>query len=77
MKSVFWVFLLLLFSLGVACVFFPKVIQSAAVRAVDTGITSRSHALTAFVESSTYLIVVRIVGLIALLAAVFLTFASL
>jgi hypothetical protein len=69
-------FLLFLLVVAVACLFFPKAIQSVATRAVQMGVTSRSQALVAFVSSKQYLVVVRAVGLIALVAAVFLSTAS-
>lgn len=70
-------FVLFLLALGVICLFFPKAIQSIAVKAVQMGITSRNQALVAFVRSTQYLFVVRSVGLIALLAGVFLSTVSL
>jgi hypothetical protein len=76
-RVVFVVFFFGLFSLGVICLFFPRTVQSVAVKAVGLGVTSRSRLLTAFIGSHQYLISVRIVGLIALLAAGSLAFASL
>lgn len=63
-------------ALGVLCLLFPRAIQSMAVRAVQMGITSRVRALSSFVSSKQYLIVVRAVGLLALLMALFLCVAS-
>jgi len=70
-------FLLVLLALGVGCMFFPRTVQSFALKAVNMGITSKSEALKAFVQSKEYLISVRSVGFIALVAALFLAFASL
>jgi hypothetical protein len=62
---------------SVVCLLFPKAVQSAAVRAVQMGVTSRSEFLVAYVSSKQYLFVVRAVGLIALANLVFLSMAGL
>jgi len=76
MTSLFIFFLLLLFAIALACLLFPKAVQSFAVKAVRMGITSRSQGLVTFFNSKQYLIAVRVVGLIALVAALFLSIAS-
>jgi hypothetical protein len=76
MKPLFVLFLLAMFALGIGCVFFPRDVQLLAVKAVGMGMTSRHQALMAFVQSRSYLISVRAVGVIALLVALFLAFAS-
>lgn len=68
--------LLLLFTVAFAYLFFPKVIQSLAVRAVQIGTSSRGGSLAAFVSSTQYLGVVRAVGIIAGSAAVYLLIES-
>jgi hypothetical protein len=73
----FVLFLLVLFAIALGCLFFPKTVQSVAIRAVQLGVTSRSQALVAFVSSRQYIFAVRAVGLVALVAAVFLSTASL
>ncbi len=70
-------FVLVMYSLGIACLFFARGVQSYAVKAVATGVTRRSEALKSFVRSREYLVSVRAVGVVALLAGVFLTFAML
>jgi hypothetical protein len=68
--------LLLLFTLAFSYLFFPKVMQSLALRAVRMGITSRCRSLVAFVGSKQYLTAVRAVGLFAGGAAMFLLIES-
>ena len=77
MKPLLLAFMLAMFVLGISCLFFSRAVQSVAVKATGTGITSRSEALKAFLRSDRYLTSVRVVGLIALLAALFLAFAAL
>jgi hypothetical protein len=77
MTALFILFLLLLIVVALACLFFPKAVQSVAVRAVQMGVTSRSQGLVDFVSSKQYLFAVRAVGLIALGAVVFLSMAGL
>jgi hypothetical protein len=67
---------LLLFTMAFGYLFFPKVIQSLALRAVQIGTTSRSGSLVAFVGSKQYLTVLRAVGFFAAAAAVFLLIES-
>lgn len=69
--------LLLLFTIAFAYLFFPTVIQSLALRAVHLGTSSRSGPLVAFVSSAQYLTVVRAVGFLAGSVAVFLLIESL
>ena len=68
--------LLLLFTVAFAYLFFPKVIQSLALRAVQIGTTSREGSLVAFVSSTQYLRVVRAVGFIAGFAGLYLLIES-
>ena len=75
MKPLLALFLFVLFGLGIACLFFPSAIQSVAVKTVSMGLTGKSEALLAFVQSKQYLFSVRAVGVLALIAAVFVTFA--
>ena len=67
---------LLVFIVAFGYLFFPKVIQSLALRVVQMGTTSRSGSLVAFVGSKQYLTVVRAVGFFAAGAAAFLLFES-
>ena len=76
MKALFWLFCSLLFAIAIGCLFFPGAIQSFAVRAVRTGATGRSETLNAFVQSNAYIVTVRGIGLIVLIAAVFLALAA-
>jgi hypothetical protein len=66
--------LLLLFALAFGYLFFPKAIQSFAMRAV--GVSSRSQTLVAFVSSKQYLTILRTAGFFAVSAAVFLLIES-
>ncbi len=68
--------LLLLFTVAFAYLFFPRQIQSLALRAVQAGATSRSGFLVALVGSEQYLTVVRAVGFLAGGAALFLLIES-
>ncbi|MGO8975603.1 MAG: hypothetical protein ACLQJ0_20060 [Steroidobacteraceae bacterium] len=68
--------LLLLFTLAFGYLFFPKVIQSLSLRAVQMGATSQNGSLVAFVASEQYLTVVRSVGFFAGGAAAFLLMES-
>jgi len=68
--------LLLLFAFAFGYLFFPSVIQSLAMRAVQIGNTSRSQSLVAFVSSKQYLTIVRAVGFLAAGTAVLLLIES-
>jgi hypothetical protein len=68
------IFVLVLFAVALACLFFASTVQSLAVRAVQMG--PRSQALVTFVASKQYLFAVRAVGVLALIAALFLSVAS-
>jgi len=75
MTPKFIIFVLFQFAVALACLFFPKVVQSVGVKAMNMGITSRIKGLVAFVNSKQYLTVVRAVGVIALVVALFLSIA--
>jgi hypothetical protein len=77
MRLLFALYLFVLYVLAVGCLAFPRTIQGYAIRATAQGITGRLPVLRSYVESRQYLVSVRTVGLIALLAALFLTFAAL
>lgn len=77
MRLLLLLFIVVLYSLGVGCLVFPRTVQSVAVRAVAMGVTARAGGLRHFVESKEYLTTVRAVGVIALLTAAFLTFVAL
>ena len=68
--------LLLLFTVAFAYLFFPKRIQSFALRAVQIGGSPRGGSLAAFISSTHYLNVVRAVGFFAGSAAVYLLIES-
>lgn len=65
-------FILLLFLLGIVCLLFPEKIQTFANKSVNQGFTAHNDALKNFVQSSSYLINVRVVGAIALICSLFL-----
>jgi hypothetical protein len=74
MKTILLVaFVIVLFVLGIACLFYPSKIQEIAVKSVNYGILTENSPIKAFVQSSNYLIVVRAVGIIATLCFCFLT----
>jgi hypothetical protein len=58
-------FLSILLFIGSYCLFFPKKFQAFALRSVSKGITAGSEKLRAYIESDTYLIFVRVMGLFA------------
>jgi len=70
------IFVLVLFAVALACLFFASTVQSLAVRAVQMGVTSQSQTLVTFVASKQYLFAVRAVGVLALATALFLSVAS-
>jgi hypothetical protein len=72
-----WSFVVLLAALAVLCLFYPRIVQSYALRAVQTGITARSSGLRSFVSSNQYLYVVRTVGAIGLVMALFVVVGAL
>jgi hypothetical protein len=57
------VFLLVLLAVGTFCLFFPRNVQALAVKAIESGPTSRIRALRAFVQSASYLVNLRVVGI--------------
>jgi hypothetical protein len=71
------VFVLALYALSIWCLVFPRAVQSYARRSATSGITGRLRFLRRYMESPSYLTNVRAVGVIALLMAALLTFASL
>ena len=68
-------FVVMLSSIGIACLFFSREIQSFAVRWADRGINSRLPLVKRFTQSASYLISVKAVGVIAILCAIFLLWA--
>jgi len=71
-----YILILALFcALSFVYLFFPKVVQSVAMRAIKAGIASRYRFLVTFVGSKHYLAVLRAVGFMALVAAVILVIA--
>jgi hypothetical protein len=73
----FLIFLIVLYTLAVACLLFPRVIQAFAIRLSNTGMASNSPFMRRYFESRGYVIQLRALGLIALLTALFLTYAAL
>ena len=61
-----------LFLLGGYCVFWPKSVQTYAIKAVAMGVTANCRALQGFIASERYLLVVRAVGLAAYLMSLLL-----
>lgn len=64
-----WLFIIVLAAFGMLCVLYPEFVQSAALRFVARGVTARMPRLRAFIQSPSYLAVVRTVGAGALLMA--------
>lgn len=61
-----------MFFVGAFCLWRPNIVQRIAIRASSQGISGRSSALQRFVQSKSYLLSVRVVGVIALLISVFI-----
>ena len=53
-----------LFLIGSWCFFSPRSIQSLALKVIETGVTARSAALRAYVQSGAYVVSVRLIGLL-------------
>ncbi len=66
------VFMVVLLSLGVGCLFFSSDVQRLAVKLVDYGLSSHIDPLRKFVRSNAYLLSVKLVGVIAMLCFAFL-----
>ena len=60
------IFILILLAVGSACLFFPHAVQRAAMRNRVPGLVS------SYIESSWYIVGLRAIGVVSLLAAVFL-----
>jgi hypothetical protein len=73
----FLIFLIVLYTLAVAFLLFPRVIQAFAIRLSNAGMASNSPVMRGYFESRGYIIQLRAIGLLALLGALFLTFAAL
>ncbi len=67
--------LLLLLAMGSYCLFLPRRVQSLATRMVSTGVTSKSRWLKAFVQSNSYIINVRFVGVLAYITFLLVAFS--
>ena len=68
-------FVVMLGSLGIACLFFTGGVQGFALRWIERGVTSRIHVARSFMQSASYLVSIKAVGVIALLCAAFLLWA--
>jgi hypothetical protein len=66
------ILIIILSVVAVVALFFPKKMQSYAIRTVNKGVTARIRVLVAYVSSPGYLITLRITG-----AAVLATLAAL
>ena len=71
------IFIIVLYTLAVAFLLFPRVIQAFVIRLSNAGMASNSLVMRRYFESRGYIIHLRAFGLLALLAALFLTFAAL
>ena len=60
-------FIVFLLGSGIVLIAFPRSIQRLASRAVNQGLTARSHRLRSFISSAGYLWNLRLVGSLALL----------
>jgi len=69
------VFIVMLSSIGIACLFFSKGVQGLAIKWVDRGVSSRIHAARSFMQSAAYLVSLKAIGVIAILCAAFLLWA--
>lgn len=71
----FIMFLLVLLTIGTSCAFFPRNVQTLASKVITIGPTSKSRLLLTFVQSDSYIVNVRVVGVGALLMFSLLVFA--
>ena len=69
-------FIALLVLIGIYCLLFPKKIQIGAAKSVSTGITAHFRPLRNYAASQSYLVMVRLVGVGALIMAVFIGVAE-
>ena len=65
-------YIVFLLALGSYCLFFPRSVQAWASKTVTMGVTAKISALKAFIESDSYLVTVRAVGLVAWMGALLL-----
>jgi hypothetical protein len=65
-------FLVFLLAFGSCCLFFPRYVQAFASRAVNMGVTAKCSALKAYVESNSYLVSVRAIGVLTFAMCVIL-----
>lgn len=68
-------FIITLGSVGIACLFFTRGVQGLALRWIERGVTSRILVARSFMQSASYLVSIKAVGVIALLCAAFLLWA--
>jgi hypothetical protein len=76
MKQPLWVFILILFAISITCLLFPRTVRSYVIKVVDMGLTSRIEASREYVASDRYLIHLRVIGLGALVMALFSVFVE-
>ena len=58
-------YMLFLIFIGSYCIFFPKNVQSFAIKAIEYGVTAKSPILKTYIQSDKYLINVRFIGVVA------------
>lgn len=71
------VFMIVLFLIGILCLFFPAEVQSIAIKSVTYGSLTRNSYIESFIRSNRYIIVVRAVGFLAIIMFVLLAWVSL
>jgi hypothetical protein len=76
MKTQLLASILVMFALSISCLFFPRAVQSYAVKTFRWKLTPRDEALKAYVASDRYFTLLRAVGLIALLGALLLAYTA-
>jgi hypothetical protein len=67
-----FIYIVMLASIGIACLFFSREIQGLAIKWINRGITSKIPIAKRFVQSDSYLVHLKVVGVVTILAAVFL-----
>jgi len=75
MKTIgLFIFIIAMYLLGVICLLFPRRIQSLVLKQASWGITGKATFLKVFIQSDSYLISVKAVGIGSLVLASFLLF---
>jgi hypothetical protein len=77
MKLLLAGYVLFLATIGIGCLFFSKSIQIYAIKVSQLGIYSRIPGARAYIRSDKYLLSLKFIGILAIVMAAFMTYASL